>query len=85
MSREAVLALATSAATVWTGKALLRWGGETRVQGRYVLTTHGLSYDPKANRWSQLPTAPLLPRLDPAAVWTGKALLVRGGDLCSRA
>lgn len=67
-------------AVVWSGKALLLWGGETQAQGRYTLTTHGLAYDPRANRWSQLPTAPLLPRLNPVAAWTGKALLVWGGD-----
>ena len=38
-----------------------------------------VAYDPKTNRWSQLPPAPILGRMDPAAVWTGRELLVWGG------
>ena len=68
------------ATVVWTGRTLLLWGGETQARGRYTLATHGLAYDPRANRWSQLPTAPLLPRLGPVGVWTGRSLLVWGGD-----
>jgi hypothetical protein len=40
---------------------------------------HGLAYDPSANRWSALPPAPVLGRLDPIASWTGRSLLVWGG------
>jgi hypothetical protein len=68
------------AAAVWTGKLLLLWGGETGKPGAFVIPPHGLAYDPRADRWSPLPQAPLRGRLDPAAVWTGRSLIVWGGD-----
>ena len=68
-------------ATVWSGKELLIWGGsETAGGGAPVIPPHGVAYDPRGNRWSPLPQAPLLGRLDPTAVWTGRALIVWGGD-----
>jgi hypothetical protein len=68
------------AAAVWTGKRLLLWGGETRSAGRFLIPPHGLAYDPKADRWSPLPQAPLRGRRNPVGVWTGRSLLVWGGD-----
>jgi N-acetylneuraminic acid mutarotase len=69
------------AAAVWTGRSLLIWGGETKPPGAAAanLPGHGLAYDPKANRWSALPAAPILGRPNPAAVWTGADLIVWGG------
>jgi hypothetical protein len=68
-------------AAVWTGKQLLVWGGsQTADAGPPLIPPHGLAYDPRANRWSSLPQAPLLGRLDPTAVWTGSALIVWGGE-----
>ena len=67
------------AAAVWTGKWLLVWGGETGRPGAFVIPPHGLAYDPRADRWSPLPQAPLRGRVDPLAVWTGRALIVWGG------
>jgi hypothetical protein len=67
------------AAAVWTGKRLLLWGGETGTPGNFVTPPHGLAYDPRADQWSPLPQAPLLGRVDPLAVWTGRALIVWGG------
>jgi hypothetical protein len=67
------------AAAVWTGTRLLVWGGETGSPGAFVIPPHGLAYDPRADRWSPLPQAPLRGRLDPTAVWTGRSLLVWGG------
>jgi hypothetical protein len=67
-------------AVVWTGSRLLLWGGETGTPGHLVIPPHGLAYDPKADRWSSLPQAPLQGRLDPVGVWTGRSLLVWGGD-----
>jgi hypothetical protein len=69
------------AAVVWTGKRVLVWGGSLNGDGKPpVFPAHGLAYDPKANRWSALPQAPLQGRLDPAAVWTGRELILWGGD-----
>jgi N-acetylneuraminic acid mutarotase len=70
----------SAATAVWTGDKLLLWGGETQAHGAFVLAPHGLAYDPVRNRWSSLPGAPLNGRLNPIVVWTGKALLVWGGD-----
>jgi len=71
----------SQAATVWTGKRLLIWGGRTsRDDGALAVARRGLAFDPKANRWSALPWAPLLGRLDPTAVWTGHAMIVWGGN-----
>ncbi len=69
------------AAAVWTGKRLLIWGGTTGAPYDVKLVTpnQGLAYDPKTNRWSPLPRAPLTGRLDPTAVWTGHAMIVWGG------
>jgi spore germination protein GerM len=67
-------------AVVWTGRRLLLWGGETGSPGAFGTPPHGLAYDPRADRWSPLPQAPLQGRLDPVAAWTGRSLIVWGGD-----
>ena len=70
-----------NAATAWNGKQLLIWGGsETANGGAPAIPAHGIAYDPRANRWSPLPQAPLRGRLDPTGVWTGRSLIVWGGD-----
>ena len=68
----------SGAQAVWTGKRLLVYGG-TGPSGSPVFPRHGLAYDPKADRWSPLPTAPLPARLEPTAAWTGRAMIVWGG------
>lgn len=68
------------AAAVWNGKRLLLWGGETGRLGAFVIPPHGLAYDPQTDRWSPLPQAPLQGRLDPVGVWTGRSLIVWGGN-----
>jgi hypothetical protein len=67
-------------ARVWTGTKLLLWGGETGVPGDFVTPPHGLAYDPRADRWSPLPQAPLQGRIHPLAAWTGRAMIIWGGD-----
>jgi hypothetical protein len=67
------------AAVVWTGRRLLVWGGQSALTGEAVFPAHGLAYDPKANRWSPLPPAPVLGRVNPAVVWTGRSMFVWGG------
>ena len=69
------------AAAVWTGTRLLIWGGETGTPGAFGTPPHGLAYDPRADRWSPLPQAPLRGRLEPVAAWTGGSLIVWGGDV----
>ena len=59
--------------TVWTGKRLLLWNGQT---GR-----NGLAYEPRTNRWSAIPRAPFRARGGPIVAWTGRSLIVWGGEI----
>jgi len=67
-------------AVVWTGKRLLVWGGQAGTR-RFSIQRppRGFAYDPATNRWTKLPKAPLRGRVSPAAVWTGKTMIVWGG------
>jgi hypothetical protein len=65
---------------VWTGRTLLVWGGRTLRERTWTTPQHGLAYDPSANRWSALPTAPLRSRTEPNGVWTGSQMIVWGGS-----
>ncbi len=71
----------TGAAAAWTGTRLLPWDGTTSSASTAVSVTprRGLAYDPRADRWSVLPEAPIAGRLDPIAVWTGRSMSVWGG------
>ena len=70
--RLAAVARHTEGVTVWTGKRLLIWDGDTA-------SPEGLAYDPRGNRWSRLPSAPLKGREGAVAVWTGTQCIVFGG------
>jgi hypothetical protein len=76
---DPVLDRVATAATAWTGRELLVWGGmdtDRRVHA------DGAAFDPAAGRWRPLPPAPQaqqLGRLGGEAVWTGRELLVWGG------
>jgi|NGEPerStandDraft_6_1074524.scaffolds.fasta_scaffold51562_1 hypothetical protein len=65
---------------VWTGRQLLMWGGETLRAGVWVAPPHGVAYEPAHNRSSALPTSPLRGRISPTAVWTGRQMIVWGGQ-----
>jgi N-acetylneuraminic acid mutarotase len=67
----------TGSVAVWTGSRLIVWGGRAGTTGRQL--RNGLAYDPKADRWSLLPSAPLPRRLEPSAIWTGRSMIVWGG------
>jgi hypothetical protein len=60
----------------WTGKEMIVWG--------YISPGHlvGFAYDPATEGWSTLPASPLgrAGRDSMLAVWTGKYLVVGGGD-----
>jgi Galactose oxidase, central domain len=60
----------------WTGKQMIVWG--------YSSPGHleGFAYDPATERWSMLPASPLgrAGRDSMLAVWTGRYLVVGGGD-----
>jgi hypothetical protein len=65
-------------ATVWTGKQMLVWGGNTGGR-RQPYRSDGAAYDPAANTWSMLPAAPLSARTEMASVWTGHDMFIWGG------
>jgi hypothetical protein len=67
------------ASVVWTGRELLVWGGGSGAQGDR-LHADGAAYDPSTGRWRTLPGAPLSPRVGQAAVWTGREMVVWGGE-----
>ncbi len=64
------------AASAWTDKELLVWGGTTG----QALMADGAAYDPARDRWRPLAASPLAARTASASVWTGKELLVWGGS-----
>jgi hypothetical protein len=70
----------SGAASVWTGKELLVWGGLTLRGSQSVWLGDGAALDPLTNRWRPLPAAPIAPRSDVAAVWTGTEMLIWGGN-----
>jgi N-acetylneuraminic acid mutarotase len=59
----------------WTGKQMIVWGSS-------AVSPEGFAYDPATERWSMLPAAPLrrAARDSMLAVWTGRYLVVGGGD-----
>ncbi|MCC6751245.1 MAG: hypothetical protein IT371_26570 [Deltaproteobacteria bacterium] len=68
-------------AAVWTGKEMLVWGGYGAVKSNQeaFFLADGASFDPTGGTWKALASSGLDPRMRPAAVWTGKELLVWGG------
>lgn len=70
--------------SVWTGSQLVVWGGRRVVLGGDVPVPGGGIYTPATHAWAPLggkgyPSFPG-PKFA-AAVWTGKAVLVGGGDI----
>ena len=68
----------TGAVAAWAGRRVLVWGGDLG-RSSLVLARTGLAFDPATGRSSRLPRAPIDGRVAPAAVWTGRELLVWGG------
>jgi hypothetical protein len=71
-------------ARAWTGTRVMVWGGGTTDSPGDVppatVAPGGAAYDPAADRWEPLPPAPLVPRARGIAVWTGRELIVWGGE-----
>ena len=74
----------SGAASVWTGRELLVWGGSSRGPGPETYFADGAALDPVANRWRRLPDAPIGARRNPAAVWTGTEMVVWSGTTGDR-
>lgn len=71
-------------AQAWTGSRIVLWGGGTTEspgdRPPATVMAGGAAYDPAADRWEALPAAPLSPRARAVAVWTGRELIVWGGE-----
>jgi hypothetical protein len=65
------------AVSVWTGRHLFFWGGDSGNAGTYH--AGGWLFDPVARRWHAIAPAPLAGRSLAAAVWTGDEVIVWGG------
>jgi hypothetical protein len=70
----------SQAATAWTGRELLVWGGYV-FQGSGNKPAHddGFAFDAQARSWTLMPESPLSARSAAASAWTGSELLVWGG------
>lgn len=68
------------AATAWTGRELLLWGGRRGDRSRVELRGDGAALDLATSTWRALPLAPLAARADAAASWTGGLWFVWGGQ-----
>ncbi len=73
---------------VWTGERVIFWGGNEA----FPLESNGYApapnvprgdggiYDPASDTWAPVPKAPVAPRLDHVAVWSGEEMIVFGGE-----
>jgi hypothetical protein len=64
----------------WTGEELLWWGRARRpsANGGEAAATVGVAYEPRTERWRELPRAPLDGVLALDGLWDGQRLLVWG-------
>jgi N-acetylneuraminic acid mutarotase len=60
---------------------MLIWGG---YKGKYIradsFPADGAIYDPATGKWEKLPEAPIKGRFKHTAIWTGKEMIVWGGN-----
>ncbi len=61
---------------VWTGDALIVWGGNTGPSN----PRSGALYLPRTDEWRRIADAPIVGRNEAVAAWTGSALLVAEGS-----
>ena len=64
---------------VWTGTEMLVWGQGAGLDADQAELPAGAAYNPAADRWRVLAPAPVSPRIV-EAVWTGREMLVWGGQ-----
>jgi len=78
MSTDGALGARERHTAVWTGDAMLIWGGA--VDGDPSATNTGARYDPEADEWTAMSVAGApAARSAHSAVWTGSHMLVWGG------
>lgn len=83
---NAALSPRASPAMVWTGTHVILWGGAfgptgCGAEGEFCALGDGALYEPGSGLWTPLlqANAPA-PRWRPTTVWTGKEIIVWGGD-----
>jgi hypothetical protein len=64
------------AASAWTGKVLIVWGGQTS-DNRF--RNDGAAYDPTSHTWTRLPESPLSGRVGALSAWVNDSFIVWGG------
>ena len=71
-----------SVTALWTGHEVLLWGGihGTSEHGHLLLDAGGVLYDPIVDSWRMVPPPPPSMGWESAVVWTGKEMIVWGGD-----
>jgi hypothetical protein len=68
--------------TVWTGREVVVWGGAYPQGADWIEVGDGGRYDPEAGTWTPIPAAGApTPRAWHSAVWTGKGMVVWGGQV----
>jgi len=72
-------------AATWTGHRVLIWGGLSYHDPTWSAPAHGEAYNPAANLWTALPVSPLRGRALPTAVWTGRQMIIWGGNFLQQA
>ena len=77
---EIVAPFTSDSTMAWTGTTLLVWGYENHGGDTFSGHHRLLSYDPASDRWTQLASPPIDTLIQAHPVWTGRELLVWGGN-----
>jgi N-acetylneuraminic acid mutarotase len=56
------------------------WGGAWRAGNASIWLDDGAAYDPAGDRWRRLAASPLAPRSDAVIAWSGKEVVIWGGQ-----
>lgn len=71
----------TDAGAVWTGTEMVIFGGYVHDSpGDFQATNTAAAYNPSADAWRLLPSAPLSPRVSAFVLWSGTQVIVIGGQ-----
>jgi len=76
---RAPITVRQEAVHVWTGTELVVWGGLIYSHDEPIFGD-GAAYNPTTHRWRRLPASPLVPRFGATGVWTGRELVIWGGE-----
>lgn len=76
---EAPIGGRTGHTATWTGDRMAVWGGWAPSAPDTPAFADGAALVPAQDGWLPIPAAPVAPRHDHAAVWTGRELVVWGG------